>query len=105
MRATGEEIGALRAQQRLLAAMLKRTTGQGGPAAVDKEMWVSMLRAAGVSQDSMNRWHAEFERRAPKEHGEFLTSLGLDGPEVARIRALSAGRSIVSGRGPARPRC
>jgi MerR family transcriptional regulator, thiopeptide resistance regulator len=34
----------------------------------------------------MNRWHTEFERRAPEAHHEFLLSLGIPPDEVAKIR-------------------
>ena len=89
LRQTSEEIGALRGQQRLLAALL-RVAGTKVPPAVDKHMWVSMLKAAGVSQSSMERWHREFERRAPRDHHGFLASLGIPESEISRIRAYSA---------------
>ena len=38
----------------------------------------------------MERWHREFERRAPRDHHGFLASLGLAESEIARIRAFSA---------------
>ena len=89
LRQTNAEIGALRVQQRLLASLL-RVAGKKIPPAVDKDMWVSMLKAAGVSPQSMERWHREFERRAPRDHHGFLASLGLSESEIARIRAYSA---------------
>ena len=89
LRQTSEEIGALRGQQRLLASLL-RVAGQKIPPAVDKDMWVSMLKAAGVSPRSMERWHREFERRAPRDHHGFLASLGIPEAEIDRIRAYSA---------------
>ena len=89
LRKINDEIGALRVQQRLLASML-RVAGKKIPPAVDKDMWVSMLKAAGVSPQSMERWHREFERRAPRDHHGFLASLGLAEAEIARIRAFSA---------------
>lgn len=90
LHAASDEIGTLRAQQRLLVGMLRRLNGKSGPAFVDKDMWVSMLRAAGVSQGAMSRWHKEFECRAPKGHHDFLSSLGLTEYEIARIRAASS---------------
>ena len=53
-----------------------------------------MLRAAGMDQNAMNRWHTEFERRAPEGHHEFLVSLGIPQDEVARIRQWSRGQSV-----------
>ena len=90
LHAASEEIGTLRAQHRLLVGMLRRLDRKREPAFVDRDMWVSMLRAAGVSQGSMNRWHKEFEHRAPKEHHDFLSSLGLTEDEIVRIRAASS---------------
>ncbi len=89
LRQTSAEIGALRTQQRLLASLL-RLAGRNVPPTVDKSMWVAMLRAAGVSSSSMERWHREFERRAPRDHHGFLASLGIPEAEIARIRAFSA---------------
>lgn len=89
LRQISDEIGALRIQQRILASLLRMAGGKAPPA-VDKDMWVSMLEAAGVSSDSMDRWHAEFERRAPREHHGFLASLGLSESEIALIRTYSA---------------
>ncbi|HEY6838599.1 MAG TPA: MerR family transcriptional regulator, partial [Geobacteraceae bacterium] len=90
LKALGEEIRALQTKQRLLARML-RITATGGPEAdVDKETWVAMLRAAGMDKEAMQRWHSEFERRAPEAHHRFLISLGIDEKEAQLIRSLSA---------------
>lgn len=57
---------------------------------VNKKAWVEMLRVAGMDDMAMERWHAEFERRAPEAHHRFLISLGIDETEAASIRAWSA---------------
>ncbi len=82
----GEEILALKAKQRLLSTMLKGMDLEEGPPAVDKEMWKEMLRAAGMDEEAMDRWHAEFEHRAPEAHHRFLLSLGIPETEARRIR-------------------
>ena len=89
MRETAASIVGLKNQQRLLAGMLSRIASGRRPRAVDKNLWVDMLRAAGMNQDAMNRWHTEFERRAPDAHNEFLLSLGIPEEEAARIRRWS----------------
>jgi MerR family transcriptional regulator, thiopeptide resistance regulator len=89
MRETAENIMALKNRQRLLARMLRQVASGQPPASIDKKLWVEMLRAAGMDQDAMHRWHTEFERRAPEGHNEFLFSLGIAADEVARIRLLS----------------
>ena len=99
LRAIGEEIEALQAQQRLLATMLKVQSGGELPGRVDKETWVEMLRCAGMDDQAMEQWHAEFERRAPQAHYAFLLSLGINEQEAQLIRHRSAMRS---GKGDAR---
>jgi DNA-binding transcriptional MerR regulator/SAM-dependent methyltransferase len=86
----GAEIEALRTKQHLLAGMLK-VQGEGGPgAAVNKEMFVAMLRAAGMDDAAMKKLHVEFERREPEAHHAFLLSLGISEKEALLIRKWSA---------------
>ncbi len=92
MREAAERIVGLKNQQRLLAGMLRQVAAGKLPAAVDKKLWVSMLRAAGMDEEGMSRWHSEFERRAPDGHREFLLSLGIGVAEAERIRRLSRGQ-------------
>ena len=83
------EILSLRGQQHSIIAMLKEMTrGTYGPV-VDKHMWVAILEAAGMDESSQARWHAEFERRAPEAHHDFLLSLGITEDEAQQIRAWS----------------
>jgi hypothetical protein len=101
MRETAENIVALKNQQRLLTAMLRNVASGKRPPHVDKHMWVEMLRAAGMDQRAMARWHTEFERRAPDGHQEFLLSLGIPPDEVERIRHLSRAPADASTTGAA----
>lgn len=86
LREIGDEILDLKAKQGLLVGMLKTVASAGGTSVVDKAMWVDMLRAAGMDDDAMERWHTEFEERAPQAHHEFLLSLGILEEEALRIR-------------------
>jgi len=85
----GEEIRALKAKQGLLSRMLTGMASAKCPAAVDRDLWVEMLRAAGMDEAAMARWHAEFEQRAPEAHREFLLSLGIPEGEAQEIRTWS----------------
>ena len=95
MREVAANIVGLKNQQRLLAGMMSRIASGRRLPAVDKQLWVEMLRAAGMNQDAMSRWHKEFERRAPDAHNEFLLSLGIPQKEAARIRQWSRGEKAI----------
>ena len=86
LQAIGAQILDLKNQQRLLTGLMKKTSSGRCPPSVDKAMWVDMLRTAGMDAQAMNRWHAEFERRAPQAHHEFLVSLGIPEKEIHMIR-------------------
>lgn len=56
---------------------------------ITKEKWVSIMKACGLSDEQMHRWHAEFERSAPEEHQEFLEFLHIPPAEIKGIREQS----------------
>lgn len=56
---------------------------------ISKEKFVAVMKAAGFSEQDMQRWHAEFEKLAPAEHQEFLEFLGIAKDEIERIREWS----------------
>jgi len=88
LRRLDEEIGALRGQQRLVARLLPGSVDDR-TRPLDKQGWIAVLRATGLDDAAMRRWHVEFERLSPEGHAEFLVSLGIDGAEVGRIRQWS----------------
>lgn len=92
MRELGEEMRQLQSRQQLLGKMLRMQSGGKLPAKVDKQAWIEMLRAAGMDEKAMNRWHTEFERRAPEAHHAFLRALGITEDEAQYIRKRSRGR-------------
>ena len=83
------EIERLRGQQSIILRLLSTPKKLRQPRAMDKKRWVAILRAAGLDDAAMHRWHIEFESMAPDAHREFLESLGLSRAEVARIRRWS----------------
>ena len=94
----GREIRTLQSQQHLIARMLKVQVL--GELPVDKQAWVEMLKAAGMDEAAMMKWHCEFEIRAPESHHQFLLSLGIPEEEALFIRRRSEGaargRSLIS---------
>jgi DNA-binding transcriptional MerR regulator len=88
-----DEIERLREQQRIIVRLLANPRKLRHTRAMDKARWVAILRAAGLDDSAMHRWHIEFERAAPEGHQDFLESLGLSKSEVTRIRRWSSGPS------------
>jgi MerR family transcriptional regulator, thiopeptide resistance regulator len=83
------EIEKLRDHQRAIARLLKDTDQLRRFSMVTKEKWVAVMRAAGFTDDDMHRWHAQFEKSAPREHQEFLEFLHIPPDEVQSIRDWS----------------
>jgi len=82
------EIGALRAHQHAILQLLgSRALGRNQM--ITKEKWVSIMKGCGLTEEQMNRWHAEFERSAPDEHQEFLEFLHIRADEIKAIREHS----------------
>ena len=82
-------------RSRVIVRLLANRKKLRGARAIDKDRWVAILRAAGLDDAAMHRWHVEFESMAPKAHQDFLESLGLPKAEVVRIRRWSRdGRAI-----------
>lgn len=85
-----KEIRTLRTQQHLLGKMLQVQSLGELPMTIDKQVWIEMLRAAGMDETAMKTWHTEFECRAPEAHLNFLLSLGISEAEAALIREFSS---------------
>ena len=56
---------------------------------LNKERWVDIMRAAGLSDQDMHNWHIQFEKMEPNGHQEFLESLGIGTEEIQKIRKWS----------------
>jgi hypothetical protein len=56
---------------------------------VTKDKLVSIMRASGLTEADMNRFHTEFEKSAPAEHQEFLEFLRIPADEIRTIREQS----------------
>lgn len=90
LRAINEGIAGLREQQRLIAKLLRDKSVLRRAGNLDKDGWVAVLRASGMSDEDMIRWHAQFERLNPDAHRDFLISLGIASQEVDEIRARTS---------------
>lgn len=86
-----QEISRLRQQQQVIVKLLNQPEAFTQSRHVTKAQWVAMLRAAGLDEAGMQKWHCEFEQRSPEAHQDFLESLGISTEEIAQIRAFSRG--------------
>lgn len=92
--ALDDEIEILRDQQRAILKLLKNDS-IGRKKMITKEKWVSIMKASGLTEADMHRWHAAFEKAAPQEHQEFLEFLHIPAAEIRTIRdwSVRAGQS------------
>ncbi len=83
------DINRLREHQRVILRLLQSKTMLRRAKDMTKEKWVSIMKAAGFSEDNMRRWHREFEKAAPEDHNEFLQFLHIPVKEIESIREWS----------------
>ena len=83
------EIVTLKRQQQLIVRLLGQRGEDKEHSMLNKEQWVALMRATGLTDDDMHTWHKEFEKMSGEAHEEFLTTLGVGAEEVKKIRAWS----------------
>lgn len=84
-----KEITELRQQQQVIVRLIGRPELIKSSRIMNKQDWVELLRASGLDDDAMRRWHIEFERSMPEMHQDFLESLGIEKKEIKAIRQWS----------------
>jgi len=87
--AINNEIQALRNQQKVILKILENDHSIRDARMITKEIWVSLLAAAGLDEAGMQKWHIEFERMSPEAHQDFLESIGIVEEEIVSIREWS----------------
>ena len=83
------EIETLRGHQRAILRLLQRSHTLRRAQMLTKDKLVSIMRAAGLTEEDMHRFHREFEKAAPAEHQEFLEFLHIPAAEIVKIREWS----------------
>jgi len=83
------EIQGLRNQQNVILKILEIENLERHSRVITKEIWVSILKAAGLDEAGMRNWHIEFEKTSPEGHQDFLESIGLNREEITTIRDWS----------------
>lgn len=89
LRKLDREIENFRRQQHTIVELLKQKQLHQGVEMLNKERWVEIMRAAGLTDQDMRNWHIQFEKMEPEAHQEFLESLGIQAPEINKIREWS----------------
>jgi DNA-binding transcriptional MerR regulator len=84
------DIMELKEQQAVIANILKNPSLFLLSRPMTKELWTSILKASGLSQKMMHRWHIKFEKAAPDEHLAFLRFLQISDEEIESIRNWAA---------------
>lgn len=82
-------ISALRNQQHVIVKLLQNKRHLAGAKVMTKESWTALLRAVGLDEEGMWKWHIEFEKLFPEGHRSFLESLGIADEEIRIIREYS----------------
>lgn len=83
------EVEALRDHQRAILRLLRRSRSFKTRQKMTKDKWTAIMRAAGFTDEDMNRWHSEFETSSPAEHQAFLEFLRIDPKQIVSIRQSS----------------
>jgi len=83
------QIETLRERQQLIVRLLGKPELLAKTGALNRARWVKLLEAAGFTSEDKHRWHATFERTAPKEHQKFLEYLCIPDDEIRQIRESS----------------
>jgi DNA-binding transcriptional MerR regulator len=91
------EIQRLRDQQKVILRILENESLERNTRVITKDIWVSMLKTAGLDEAGMRNWHIEFEKTSPEAHQDFLESIGLENNEIATIRDWSSQGTVPSG--------
>jgi DNA-binding transcriptional MerR regulator len=82
-------ISELRNQQHVIVKILQNKRHLAKAKVMTKESWTALLRAAGLDEKGMCKWHIEFEKLSPEGHHSFLESLGIADEEIRIIREYS----------------
>jgi DNA-binding transcriptional MerR regulator len=86
LRRIAQQMADLRRRQQLIVKLIDKPRLLEEQSPMNRERWSGLLRAAGLSEEALNRWHADFERSAPDEHRQFLEFLNIPEADIERIR-------------------
>lgn len=80
-----KEIEDLQAQQQVAIRLLRNIEVPRDILERGREQWLQLLARAGLDLSTMMKWHADFERRSPERHHEFLKMIGMSDNEIDNL--------------------
>ncbi|NJB69084.1 DNA-binding transcriptional MerR regulator/SAM-dependent methyltransferase [Desulfobaculum xiamenense] len=88
LRALDQELERIRFQQEFIARLLRNREILEDASERDEETWQKAIRASGLTDESIRRWHEEFASADPEGHRAFLRALGYPVDENDLIQTL-----------------
>jgi DNA-binding transcriptional MerR regulator len=79
------EIAELQKQKKLIEGLLNSVEIDKSRR-LDVYKWIEILKASGMNNEDLSRWHAEFEKNTPEAHHAFLLWIGLSEKQVLSVR-------------------
>lgn len=96
LEALDAQIAGLRLQQQRTLQLLGSGRLSGRVEGLDRDQWLTLLRASGMSEEDMMQWHIQFELLFPDDHHAFLAALGIPAGEIEAIRKASRNAPVES---------
>lgn len=84
-----EEIRYLRLQQKIIIEMFKAKNINDKAMLMDKKTFISILKSAGLKDETFSQLHIQFEKNSPEAHQFFLEFIGIPEDEIKQIRMYS----------------
>ncbi len=93
LRRIAEQMDDLRRRQQLIVKLIDKPRLLEEQSPMNRKRWTRLLRAAGLSEEALSEWHADFERGEPNEHQQFLEFLNIPEADIAHIREVARRRT------------
>jgi MerR family transcriptional regulator, thiopeptide resistance regulator len=81
-----QEIENIKKQQDVIIKLLKSSDLKILRTNVNKEIWLGILKNAGINRNTAAKWHNDFEKNSPEQHQKFLLALGMTQDEIQKMR-------------------
>ena len=83
-----QEIENIKKQQDVIIKLLNSNDLKTKRANINKEIWLGILKNAGINEATAIKWHTDFEKHSPEQHKKFLLTIGMTQKEIHKIRRI-----------------